>query len=94
MRDSTTQGILLTHLISVVGEWALTIGVLVHAFAWRGPPAVGIVSLVLLIPTLLSASLVGAAHERWRTHAIRVASLGMQVVSFAAAAQARSRAPW
>lgn len=86
MRDATIRRLLLTHFLAVIGEWAVVIGLLVHAYNWGGPGAVGVTSIAVMIPPVACAPLVAASIGRWRTHAVRVAALGGQVVACAAAA--------
>lgn len=86
LRDSSVRRLLLTHFLSVIGEWAVTVGVLVHAFTWGGSRAVGVMSIALLLPPLACAPLVGAACARWRTHSVRVTALAVQAASYGAAA--------
>jgi CRP-like cAMP-binding protein len=78
--------LLLTHLLAVIGEWAATVGLLVHAHDWGGSRAVGVASIALLLPSLAAAPLVAAAMGRWRTHAVRVTTLVIQSLSYGAAA--------
>ena len=78
--------LVLAHFLSVIGEWAVTVGVLVHAYSWGGTRAVGVMSIALLVPPFACAPLVGAAMARWRTQAVRVAALAVQAVSYGAAA--------
>ena len=86
MRDPCVRRLLLAHFLSVIGEWAVTVGVLVHAFSWGGTRAVGVISIALLVPPFACAPLVGAALARWRTQAVRVAALAVQAVAYGAAA--------
>lgn len=86
MRHRRAFGLLITHLLSMVGEWGVTVGVLVLAFNQRGAGAVGLVSLALLTPSLGIGPLIAWAQRRWRTHTIRLLSLVVQVACFSAAA--------
>lgn len=86
MRDPCVRRLVLAHFLSVIGEWAVTVGVLVHAFSWGGTRAVGVMSIAVLVPPFACAPLVGAAMARWRTHAVRVAALAVQAVSYGGAA--------
>lgn len=86
MRDGSLRRLAFAHALSAVGEWAVTVGVLVHAFAWGGSGAVGIVSLAVLVPPFAFAPLVGAAMGRWRPFAIRSVAVAIQVVAYGVAA--------
>ncbi|HWM22673.1 MAG TPA: MFS transporter [Ilumatobacteraceae bacterium] len=86
MRDPCVRRLLIAHFLSVIGEWAVTVGVLVHAFSWGGTRAVGVISIALLVPPFACAPLVGAAMARWRTQAVRVAAIAVQAVAYGAAA--------
>lgn len=86
MRDATIRRLLLTHLLTIVGEWAVTVGLLVHAYNWGGSRAVGVSSVALLAPPLAFAPLAAAAMGRWRTHALRSVALVVQAASYGAAA--------
>ena len=71
-----------------MAKWSVVPGILVHGFAWGGAPAVGVVSLGLLVPLLLGAALVNAAQARYTTHTTRVGAFAVQTVCYAAAATA------
>jgi hypothetical protein len=86
VRDGSLRRLAFAHALSAVGEWAVTVGVLVHAFAWGGSGAVGIVSLAVLVPPFAFAPLVGAAMGRWRPFAIRSVAVAIQVVAYGVAA--------
>lgn len=86
MRDWAVRRLLITHLVGVVCEWAVTFGLLVHAFRWGGSSAVGVASLTLLLPPLVCAPLVGAALARWRTNTVRFTALAAQAVVYGLAA--------
>ena len=86
MRDSAVRRLLVTHFLTVIGEWAVTVGLLVHAFTWGGSRAVGVTSIALLVPPFACAPLVGAAMARWRTQPVRVTALAVQTASYGTAA--------
>lgn len=86
MRDPTIRRLVLTHFLTAVGEWAVTVGLLVHAYNWGGSRAVGVAAIALLLPPLVCAPFVAGAIGHWRTHAIRVAALIVQSVAYGAAA--------
>lgn len=95
--DGRVARLLLAHLLGVVGEWAVGVGLLVYAFEWGGSRAVGVVAVALVLPSIIGAPLVAAAMARWRTHAVRLGALGGQVVAYggaAAAAYADAPAPF
>jgi CRP-like cAMP-binding protein len=86
LRDRRVQRLVLAHLLTALAEWAATVGLLVHAFAWGGPGAVGVVSIAVLIPPFLCAPLVALAMARRRAHTIRVVGFAIQAVTYASAA--------
>lgn len=86
MRDPAIRRLLLTHFLTVLSEWAVTVGLLVHALDWGGSRAVGVAAVALLLPSLGGAPVIAAALGRWRTHAVRVTALVVQAVAYGAAA--------
>jgi MFS family permease len=89
--DARLHRFVLAHLLTVVGEWAATIGVLVHAYGWGGSSAVGIVSLAVLAPPIVCAPLAAGLTARYRAHTVRVVGFAAQVVAYAGAALASFR---
>lgn len=88
MNDARLRRLVLAHLLAVVAEWAVTVGMLVHAHAWGGATAVGVVSLAVLAPPFLGAPLVAAALSRRHPLAVRLAGFAVQALSYGAAAVA------
>lgn len=84
LRDPSVRRLLLTHFLGVIGEWAVTVGLLVHAFTWGGSKAVGVAASALLVPPFAVAPVVGAAMARWRTQSIRLTALATQAVAYSA----------
>jgi len=76
----------LAHLLAVVGEWAVTVGILVHAYRWGGSSAVGLVSLAVLAPPLVCAPLAAHLTARHRAHYVRIGGFVVQATAFAGAA--------
>lgn len=87
-KDQRLHRFVVAHLLTVVFEWATTVGVLVHAFDWGGSSAVGVVSLAVLAPPIACAPLAAAATARYRAHSVRLAGFAIQIVAFGAAAGA------
>lgn len=83
-------GLVLAHLMAVVTEWAVTVGILVHAYEWGGTAAVGFVSLAVLAPPFLGAPLAAAATARMRPLTVRLTGFAIQTLAFAGAALAAS----
>lgn len=90
MRDPRLQRFVLAHFLTVVSEWAATVGVLVHAYGWGGPSAVGLVSLAVLAPPLVCAPLAANLTARYPALRVRLASFAVQATAFGAAAIAAS----
>lgn len=86
MGRSRLNRLVLAHLLTVVGEWAVTFGVLVHAFRWGGSRAVGPVSLAVLASAFVGAPIAANLTARHRPHAVRVAGVVVQTVAFGGAA--------
>lgn len=86
MRDSCLRRLVLAHLCSAVGEWAITVGLLVYTFAWGGAVAVGPTSIVILLIPLTCTPVVVGVMARWRPHAVRVGGLAVQALAYGAAA--------
>lgn len=86
MRDACLRRLVFAHLFSAIGEWAVTVGLLVHAFRWGGAPAVGVFSIGVLLSPLVSTPLVGAAMARRRPHLVRVGALAVQGLAYGGAA--------
>lgn len=84
--DARLRRFVLAHLLSVVGEWAVTVGILVHAFAWGGAGAVGLTSLAILAPPLVFAPLAASLTARHRADRVRLLGLGTQALAYTAAA--------
>jgi CRP-like cAMP-binding protein len=78
------------HLLTVVGEWAAIVGLLVHAYRWGGSTAVGWVALSVHAPTLLFAPLAAHLTAHHRAHTVRLAGFGVQAVALTGAAVASS----
>ena len=76
------------HLLSVFGEWAAVIAVLVYAYERGGARATGIASVVILTPSVLGAPIAAALTDRYRALAVRQLGLGVQAAGFALAAGA------
>lgn len=81
---------MLAHFLTVIGEWAATVGVLVYAYDWGGSSAVGLVSLAVLAPPLVCAPLAAALTARHRAHRVRLAGFAVQTVAYTGAAIAVS----
>lgn len=90
MRDPRLQRFVLAHFLTVVAEWAAVVGVLVHAYGWGGPSAVGLVSLAVLAPPLVCAPLAANLTARYPAHRVRLASFAVQTTAFSAATIAAS----
>ncbi|MFN8023420.1 MAG: MFS transporter [Acidimicrobiales bacterium] len=86
MTEPVLRRFVTAHLLTVIGEWAATVGVLVHAYAWGGTTAVGIVSLCVLAPSIVGAPLAAAIVVRRSASAVRLASFALQASSFGGAA--------
>ena len=74
------------HLLAVIAEWAVFIGVLVYAEVHAGATAAGMASIALIVPYVLSAPVAGALAERYPPARVRVISLGVQSVAYTGAA--------
>jgi hypothetical protein len=86
MKNARLHRFVVAHLLTVVGEWAATIGVLVHAYRWGGATAVGFVALAIHSPTMVGAPLAAHLTTRHSAHRVRLAGFALQVLSFGAAA--------
>lgn len=86
MKNARMQRFVLAHLLTVVGEWAAIIGVLVHAYNWGGSAAVGFVAMAVHAPTLVAAPLAAHLTARHRAHRVRLAGFMIQAVAFTGAA--------
>ena len=53
MNNARMHRFVLAHLLTVVGEWAAIVGILVHAYRWGGSSAVGFVALAATVADLL-----------------------------------------
>lgn len=82
VRDAWLRRLVTAHLCSAVGEWAITVGLLVHAFRWGGASAVGVFSVTVLLWPLVCTPIVGIAMSRWRPHSIRVAAFAVQAIAY------------
>lgn len=58
MRDRCLRQLIVAHALSAIGEWAVSVGLLVHAFSWGGSRAVGVFSPAVLVPPFACAPLV------------------------------------
>jgi predicted MFS family arabinose efflux permease len=79
-----------------VTEWASYIALVVYAFAHGGTAAIGVVSLVILIPAALIApagSLLGDRHRRERVYRYAEATMAL-FCALTAAAMLIEAAPW
>lgn len=76
----------LAHLLTVIGEWAAIVGILVHAYRWGGSSAVGWVALAVHAPTLICAPLAAHLTARHRAHAVRLAGFAVQTAALTGAA--------
>lgn len=86
MRDGWIRRLVAAHLLSCLGEWAVTLGLLVHAYRWGGSAAVGIFSLTVLVAPMVCTPVVGRALASLRPHTVRVGGLAVQAVAYAGAA--------
>ncbi len=86
MRDQRLVRFVVAHFLTVVAEWAATVGVLVHAYEWNGASAVGIVSLAVLAPSLVGAPVAAALTARHRAHRVRLAGFALQTIAYIGAA--------
>ena len=77
---------MLAHFATVIAEWAAVVGVLVHAYGWGGPSAVGLVSLAVLAPPLVCAPIAANLTVRYRAHRVRLAAFAVQTAAYAGAA--------
>lgn len=73
MNNARMHRFVLAHLLTVVGEWAAIVGILVHAYRWGGSSAVGFVALAVHVPTLVFAPLAAHLTARHRAHSVRLA---------------------
>jgi MFS family permease len=78
----------LTHLLAVIGEWGIFIGVLVYAFDQGGSRATGIASIAMILPYLVVSPVTGALAERFRPQRVRVSGLIVQALGGLGAALA------
>lgn len=90
MKDPRLLRFVLAHFLTVIGEWAATVGVLVYAYDWGGSSAVGLVSLAVLAPPLFCAPIAASLTARHRAHRVRLAGFAVQTVAYAGAAIAAS----
>lgn len=90
MKDPRLLRFVLAHFLTVVGEWAATVGVLVYAYDWGGSSAVGLVSLAVLAPPLICAPIAASLTARHRAHRVRLAGFTVQAVAYTGAAIAAS----
>lgn len=88
VRNWGLRRLVAAHGLSAIAEWAVTVGLLVHAFTWGGARAVGVASIAVLLPPFVGAPLVGTAMARWPAHQIRGVGLGVQATAYAGAAVA------
>ena len=90
MNSARLHRFVLAHLLTVVGEWAAIVGVLVYAYRWGGSSAVGWVALSVHAPTLICAPAAAHLIARHRAHTVRLAGFAVQAVALAGAAIAAS----
>ncbi len=76
------------HFLSVIAEWAATVGVLVYAYEWGGAGATGVASIAVLAPSILGAPATALLTDRIRPGRLRRLGFAVQLVAFAAAALA------
>ncbi len=86
MKNARLHRFVLAHLLTVIGEWAVTIGVLLHAYRWGGSAAVGFVAMAVHAPTLVAAPLAAHLTVRHPAQRVRLAGFAIQAVAFAGAA--------
>lgn len=86
MKNARMHRFVLAHLLTVVGEWAAIIGILVHAYSWGGSAAVGFVAMAVHAPTLVAAPLAAHLTARRSAHRVRLGGFVVQAVAFTAAA--------
>jgi MFS family permease len=92
MRDLRVIRFVIAHFLTVIAEWAATVGVLVLAHDRGGSSAVGLVSLAVLAPPLVFAPVAASLTTRHRAHRVRLAGFAVQTVAFGAAAVAAAAA--
>jgi Cyclic nucleotide-binding domain len=90
MKNARLSRFVLAHLLTVVGEWAVIVGLLVYAYRWGGTSAVGFVSLAIHAPTLVCAPLAAHLAARHRAHSVRLMGFAVQALTFGGAAIASS----
>lgn len=88
MSSAALRRFVVAHLLTVIGEWAATVGVLVHAHGWGGSAAVGVVSLCVLAPSIVGAPLAATIVVRRSATAARLGGFGLQALCFGGAALA------
>ena len=76
------------NLLATVAELAFFVGALVYAFDKEGATATGVSSLVLLLPTALSAPAAGAMAHRRGAQQVRLAAYVVQTLALGGAAVA------
>jgi MFS family permease len=79
---------LASHLLAIIAEWAIFIGVLVYVEAHAGATAAGLAAIAIIVPYVLTAPLAATLAERHRPSVVRVAGLAIQTLAYAAAAVA------
>jgi hypothetical protein len=52
------------HALAVIAEWAVVVGVLVHAYQWGGEWAVGAASVGMVLPAFVVAPLAASLTVR------------------------------
>ena len=88
MKDPRLARFVLAHLLTVIGEWAATVGILVHAYDWGGSSAVGPVSIAVLFPPVICSPFVARLTARHRAHRVRLAGFAVQTLGYGGAAVA------
>jgi MFS family permease len=86
LRNRDVVAYIASHLLAAIAEWAVYIGVLVYTEEHAGATAAGLASIAIIVPYVITAPLAGMLAERYAPARVRIASLAVQAVAYAAAA--------
>lgn len=87
-RNPQVRRFVLAHLLAVVAEYAVVVGVLVDAYERGGATVTGLASLAILLPAVAGGPLAGILTGRLPAGVVRRLGLAVQAVAYGAAALA------
>jgi hypothetical protein len=97
VKDHSVNRLVWGHALAVIAEWAVVVGVLVHAYQWGGEWAVGAASVGMVLPAFVVAPLAASLTVRRHPARLRTTAFGVQAIGYSAAATAAAvgaATPW